>query len=304
MNVPTVSVVIPCYNGSPFLPATLDSVLAQTHSPMEVIVVDDGSTDDSAAIAASYGNPVRVIRQKNQGESVARNLGMDQARGDWVAFLDADDLWNPRKLQAQVDLVEPGVVCVHTPYRTFGVLEGVCDRGHVAEKYRYTPEYVCTRPFITPSSAMVRSGIKSRFPTWAQYGEDTVFFLDLLTEGAFRMVEEPLTEIRRHSRNQSGKQAVEIEWHQTMLKWLETSAGHLSDEQRVTIHRGWQSRLIRATWRARWHGRRDEYDRYRDYMGPARDFWKGSAALAVFALRSRLWGGVFRSRPRSRTNKS
>lgn len=84
----TVSVVIPCYNGAPFLRETLESALNQTHPPLEVVVIDDGSTDDSAAIAESFGPPVRVIRQENQGESVARNWGMNP-RGRW-------QLWNDR----------------------------------------------------------------------------------------------------------------------------------------------------------------------------------------------------------------
>ena len=76
----SVDLVIPCYNGAAFLKETLDSTLAQTRQPLEVILVDDGSTDDSAAIAASYGPPVRVLRQPNQGESVAMNRALAVAR--------------------------------------------------------------------------------------------------------------------------------------------------------------------------------------------------------------------------------
>src|SRR5262245_28086013 len=97
----TISVIIPCYNAAPFLGETLDSIRAQTYSPLEVIVIDDGSTDDSHVIAESFGHPVRVIRQANQGESIARNRGIDEAKGEWIALLDADDLWNQNKLQRQ-----------------------------------------------------------------------------------------------------------------------------------------------------------------------------------------------------------
>src|SRR5579884_658579 len=99
-----VSVVLPCFNAARFLPAALDSALSQTYLPFEVILVDDGSTDDSVAIAESYGPLVRVIRQTNQGESVARNRGLDAARGDLVAFLDADDIWERGKLGRQLSL--------------------------------------------------------------------------------------------------------------------------------------------------------------------------------------------------------
>lgn len=91
----TISVITPCYNGSAYVRATIESALNQTHRPLEVIVVDDGSTDDSAAIAESFGPPVTVIRQKNQGESVARNVGIKQAKGEYLFFLDADDLVHP-----------------------------------------------------------------------------------------------------------------------------------------------------------------------------------------------------------------
>src|SRR5262249_59293001 len=107
---PTISVVIPCYNGARFLRETLASVLAQTLPPLEVLVIDDGSTDDSGAVAESFGPPVRVIRQPNQGESVARNRGIEEAKGEWVGFLDADDLWNPDKLERQWQVGDPDVL--------------------------------------------------------------------------------------------------------------------------------------------------------------------------------------------------
>jgi glycosyltransferase involved in cell wall biosynthesis len=90
-----ISVIVPCYNGAKFVRETLESALQQTHPPLEVIVVDDGSTDDSAAIAESFGPPVRVIRQANAGESSARNKALQLARGTHCYFLDADDLVCP-----------------------------------------------------------------------------------------------------------------------------------------------------------------------------------------------------------------
>jgi glycosyltransferase involved in cell wall biosynthesis len=288
---PFISVVIPCYNAERFLAETIETALAQTIQPLEIIVVDDGSSDGSAAVARSFGNSVRLLQQTNQGESVARNNGIEASRGEWIALLDSDDLWDPRKLEKQVELIGSNVVCVHTPYRTFGASEDLCDRSHVPENLRYSPEYVCTRPFITPSSVLVRAGTKARFPTWTRYGEDTVYFLDLLAEGIFRTAKEPLTKIRRHAGNQSGKQAVEIDWHRTMLQWLKVSGECLSEEQRQAIRLGWRTRLIRAAWRARWEGRKDEYESYRAYLGRSCTFWSGSLGLAVSALRTRFMSG-------------
>lgn len=113
-TAPTVSVITPCYNGGRFLRATIDSVLGQTLPVLEMIVVDDGSTDDSAAIAESFGGPVRVIRQANQGESVARNVAIREARGEYLQFLDADDLLAPDAIEKKAAAVSghPGAVAV------------------------------------------------------------------------------------------------------------------------------------------------------------------------------------------------
>jgi glycosyltransferase involved in cell wall biosynthesis len=99
---PLVSVIVPVYNGERFLAQALGSVLAQDYHPVEIIVVDDGSVDRTAAIARSYED-VRYIYQTNQGHAAALNAGLQAARGDLVAFLDADDQWTPNKLTVQVD---------------------------------------------------------------------------------------------------------------------------------------------------------------------------------------------------------
>ncbi len=106
MQATTISVVTPCYNGAAYIGQTIASVLAQTHAPREIIVVDDGSTDESAEIIASFGDPVRLIRQKNQGESVARNVGIRAAEGDYLAFLDADDLLEPTSYERMLSALD------------------------------------------------------------------------------------------------------------------------------------------------------------------------------------------------------
>ena len=99
----TISAVIPAYNAGPYLSRTLDSVLRQTHLPDEIIVVDDGSTDNTTDVAVAYGDRVILIQQENAGASVARNTGINAAKGDWIAFLDADDEWIPEKLRRQTE---------------------------------------------------------------------------------------------------------------------------------------------------------------------------------------------------------
>jgi len=100
--VPLVSVVIPAYNAEATIAAAIDSVRAQTHGDLEILVIDDGSTDTTADVIAGYGDSVTVVRNENQGVSRARNAGIERARGPFVAFLDADDVWQPQKLAAQV----------------------------------------------------------------------------------------------------------------------------------------------------------------------------------------------------------
>lgn len=95
----SISVLICCYNGERYLRETLESVLKQTKAPLEVIVIDDGSTDRSAEIAQSFGSPVRVIRQTNQGLPASRNVGIREATGEYLFFIDADDLIHPTSLE-------------------------------------------------------------------------------------------------------------------------------------------------------------------------------------------------------------
>jgi glycosyltransferase involved in cell wall biosynthesis len=101
-----VSVVIPTYNSAGLVPDAVRSVLAQTRPAEEVIVVDDGSTDDTAQRLASFGDRVKVIVKPNGGVASARNRGVREATGDAIAFLDADDVWHPRKLEIQAAVLE------------------------------------------------------------------------------------------------------------------------------------------------------------------------------------------------------
>jgi glycosyltransferase involved in cell wall biosynthesis len=106
-----VSVVVPAYNAGRTLDETLRSVRGQTHTELEIIVVDDGATDDTAAVAQRHADAdprVRVIRQKNAGVAAARNTGWQAARGDIVALIDSDDLWAPEKIERQLRALEQG----------------------------------------------------------------------------------------------------------------------------------------------------------------------------------------------------
>lgn len=118
---PLISVVVPSYNCAQYLGQALSSALDQDYPNKEIIVVDDGSTDDSIAILAGFGERIRVIKQPNSGVAVARNTGLRAARGDYIAFLDADDLWLPGKLTAQATYLDrhPDVGMVYCAWRVW-----------------------------------------------------------------------------------------------------------------------------------------------------------------------------------------
>lgn len=98
-----VSVIIPLYNGSRFIAETLDTALAQDYAPLEIIVIDDGSTDGGAEIVKNHSGPIRCICQENQGNAAARNHGIQKAKGEFIALLDQDDLWEKHKIKTHVD---------------------------------------------------------------------------------------------------------------------------------------------------------------------------------------------------------
>ncbi|MCW5623682.1 MAG: glycosyltransferase family 2 protein [Burkholderiales bacterium] len=121
-TAPRVSAVIPAYNAAAWIGETLESVFTQDHGPVEVIVVDDGSTDGTATEVARFGGRARCVQQVNSGQAAARNRGVAASRGEFVAFLDSDDLWLPGKTAAQVALLEarPAASLAFCNYASFG----------------------------------------------------------------------------------------------------------------------------------------------------------------------------------------
>jgi len=183
----SISVVIPAYNAAKFLPRAIDSVLAQTRKAHEIIVVDDGSSDNTPEIAARYAGSVRFIRQANAGASVARNTGIEAATGDWIAFLDADDEWLPTKLEMQTSLLERnpcliwatgnymGCMCMtersspHVPVdEAVALTQG---REVLSDFFRATMHNVwgCTNTMLIRRDALIEAGLFTRGMAW---GED------------------------------------------------------------------------------------------------------------------------------------
>jgi hypothetical protein len=119
--MPKVSVIIPTYNSEKYICKAIDSVLMQTYKDFEIIVIDDGSSDNTKDILSKYNGKIRYLYEDNKGASAARNLGIKESRGEYVAFLDADDIWLADKLKLQVDAIntDPQIALVCTDAESF-----------------------------------------------------------------------------------------------------------------------------------------------------------------------------------------
>lgn len=180
-----ISVVIPAYNAEAFIGDTIRSALAQTVAPLEIIVVDDGSSDHTAEVAESLG--CHVIRQSNGGVCVARNSGIRAARGDWIALLDHDDLWLPQKLERQIaaSIACPDVLCFATDFHRMR------DGEPLSPSCLATPAYGfdrMTRREVQPGiTRCPRAGIEILRPGWFLFPSSMLIRRDVLLEvGMFR----------------------------------------------------------------------------------------------------------------------
>ena len=199
--VDRVSVVIPVYNARDLIGDTIQSVLAQTLSNYEIIVVDDGSQDGSGDVVRAFGGQIRYIRQENTGVAGARNRGIEASTGEYIALLDHDDLWHPTKLEKQVAVLaqRPEVGLVIT--RIMHIRSDGTPTGDVAGAYNpHDPFYqVFVKGYVpTPSSAMVR---RSAFDAAGTFDrdfdsaalDDHELWARIATVCDIAAVEEPLT---------------------------------------------------------------------------------------------------------------
>ena len=226
-DLPLVSVIIPAYNTGQLLPEAVDSALVQTHKHLEVIIVDDGSTDDTPAVIEKLAaHPqVRAFRQDNAGPAAARNRAIDEARGEYVASLDSDDLWLPEKTEKQLDLFRQNealglVYCLRRGRILDEQGEWMEDKKRnrrYAEKEKHYRRGNCFREtveevFIALPSAMVPAGVLRKvggFDTDLITAEDRHLYARIAHDYPIDYVEEPLVIVRRHGSNLSRDEAVE-----------------------------------------------------------------------------------------------
>jgi glycosyltransferase involved in cell wall biosynthesis len=204
-----ISVVIPCYNAAAYVGEAVRSVLTQTLPPHEVIVIDDGSTDASATVLAEFGSSVTLMRQANQGVAAAVNHGVSRARGEAIAFLDADDLWMPDKLERQVAVLtpEPSLDAVFTHLTQFVSPELPADtRSHLKGDGTVMAGLVKGTMLIR-SAALQRLGSFDAAHTHA----DFIAWFASANAQEFRwvMLDQPLYRRRLHESNLSRREALQ-----------------------------------------------------------------------------------------------
>ncbi|WP_341676354.1 glycosyltransferase family 2 protein [Niveibacterium sp. SC-1] len=212
-----VAIVVPAYNAERYLRQTLQSVLDSDFTDFELIVIDDGSRDTTAAVAESLGDPrIRVIRQANAGMSASRNRGIAQSESEFIALLDADDVWHPAKLRLQVETLRGRPEC-DLSFTEFEFWHGE-DRGDflgrtvsAALEARLTgwlyPKMVMTN-FILPSSALFRRSLWDRLGPFLcddHQTDDWEYFVRASREAQFAKLAAPLVLYRQHPASLSKK---------------------------------------------------------------------------------------------------
>lgn len=262
----TISVVVPCYNAGRYVHEAVLSVLAQTRAPIEVLVIDDGSTDDSARVVQTIDDPrVHYHRQANAGVAAARNLGLDLARGEFVGFLDADDRWRPQALEVLASMLEssPEIACAFADFERFedGTRRVI---GTQLRLYRELAD-LPTRPLPRPNTFRLEgdafseliqygdvpgfsSGMLYRrttaaavhFDTSLPVCEDMAFFLRVLLHGTVAFSREVLCDVRRHPGNLTNDFS-RIPLHK--LRALRAIAPHVTGGHRRRLFR---KRMVRA----------------------------------------------------------
>jgi len=283
-----ISVIIPTFNRAIQVQAALKSVLAQTYREFEVIVVDDGSTDGTGeaipTIISSQGTGGKQIRyffQPNQGQSAARNKGIDEARGEWVAFLDSDDVWLPEKLEWQVRAIEQFkdkcCACITDARLVDNLGMDTTAFRESGKPYQETlgmdSEAVgnlvkCRDPFWV-STLLVRTDVVKQvgwFDPHIEYAEDHDFLFRLSLVTPFCYVNKPLASLDR-SKSPRGSKCrpwdnveIRLRGSQSMLeKWLKLDS-KLPADVRKTIVRS--LRQVYSAW-TNWHLEQGQYEEAR-----------------------------------------
>lgn len=208
-----VSVIIPFYSGGAWLSEAIESVLNQTYKNIEIIVINDGSKEDLTAFLHQYGGNIIYRYQSNQGAAVARNKGIQLATGKYIAFLDSDDIWLPKKTESQVAFMErKKLMWSHTGFYNWYPDSGILKMVDNNEDYGFLETKILISVKIATPSLMIRSQILKqnellRFPEAYRKGQDTRFFYEMSKLYPLGLLSEPLVKVRMRGNN-SNKMAI------------------------------------------------------------------------------------------------
>lgn len=241
----SVSIVIPCYNHGRFLGEAVDSALAQTTPPSEVIVVDDGSTDSTPEVADGYGDSIRYFRTGNRGQQEARNLALAKAEGDFFINLDADNRLCPEYIERTLGLSKeydaPDLAFVYTRRLFFGEREGVSGR------HEFDPVALKFRNYIDMCS-LIKMDVVKRFgfdPAFNSGWQDFDFYLTLVENGyRGKLLDLPLVEYRIHTDSVTGRRKGKYPHLALMRKIVAKHAALYSRRDRRAAMRRAASRVI------------------------------------------------------------
>lgn len=225
----SISAVIPAYNSARFLALAIESILQQTRPVDEIIVVDDGSTDETRKIAKSFGERITYIHQLNKGPSAARNRGIESAKGNWIAFLDADDQWTPDKIDKQLIALdkEPGLkllaadmseideagnlltksmLAKHHFLERFQSLNGAPIPSALAELLK--KNFIPTGTVLAEKSVLVDTGL---FNSSIRFGEDLELWAKIACQHPITCLPEVMMLRRQHEKNATQSTAPMLE---------------------------------------------------------------------------------------------
>jgi glycosyltransferase involved in cell wall biosynthesis len=266
-----VSVIVPVFNGRDYLAQAIESAFAQTHPAIEIVAVDDGSTDGSADILASYAPRITVVTQTNAGPSAARNRGVAHSSGDYLAFLDGDDLWDPDKTGAQLASLKahPKAVAIYCDHRSIdasgqvlgltGALEHPRSSGNILE------DLIRGQRIKSPSFVMVRRAAFDAvggFDESLRYAEDYDLWVRLAMIGPILYQLDTLASYRVHGGNVSLGPGSGLKVSEGILHALEKLAfqrpgvdAEITELARqrlysTALHLGWAQRQVGAPWKA------------------------------------------------------
>ena len=206
-NQPLISVVIPVYNAEKYIAETINSILSQTHTNLEIVAVDDGSKDSSVELLKTFGEKVRVIEQSNSGPAAARNRGVQEARGEWIAFIDSDDIWLPEKLEKQLAYTAPKYQWSYTDCVFMGgVNDGRRDSEFSVKHEGQILKHLVERNFIGTSSILIRRDLyldEGGFDEKLKSIEDWEFWVRIAAREAVGFINEAFVKYRIHPSSSS-----------------------------------------------------------------------------------------------------